>query len=74
MVESMDVDLNYEQRARVELIAIHSGKTTAQVLVDAAQFLLNCEVDYYPPSQPARSQQFLPEEELEARFARLLRR
>ena len=69
----MEVDLNYEQRSRVELIAIHSGKSAAQVLIDAAQFLLNCEIDYYPVP-PARSQQFLPEEELEARFARLLRR
>ena len=70
----MDVDLNYEQRARIELIAIHTGKSPARVLVDAAQFLFNCEVDYYPPSQPVPSQQFLPEEELEARFSRLLRR
>jgi hypothetical protein len=69
----MEVELTYEQRARVELIAIHTGKTPAQVLVDASQFLLNCEIDYYP-AQPARSQQFLPEEQLEARFARLLRR
>lgn len=70
----MDVDLNYEQRARLELIAIHSCKSPAQVLVDAAQFLLDCEINYYPPSPPARSQQFLPEEQLEARFARLLGR
>jgi hypothetical protein len=70
----MDVDLNYEQRARVELIAIHACKSPTQVLVDAAQFLLNCEIDYYPPLQSPPSQQFLPEEELEARFARLLRR
>jgi len=73
-LDSMDVELTYEQRARVELIAIHSCKTPAQVLVDASQFLLNCEIDYYPPRQAAPSQQFLPEEELEARFARLLGR
>jgi hypothetical protein len=70
----MELDLNYEQRARVELIAIHSGKPPAQVLVDAAQFLLNCEVDYHPPSRSAQSQQFLPEEQLERRFRRLLGR
>ena len=45
----MNVDLNYEQRARLELIAVYSGKSPAQVLIDAAQFLLNCEADYYPP-------------------------
>jgi hypothetical protein len=44
------------------------------VLVDAAQFLFNCEIDYYPPSQPVPSQQFLPEEEMAARLARLLGR
>jgi hypothetical protein len=70
----MDIDLSCEQRARVELIAIHSGKAPAQVLVDAAQFLLNCEVDYYPPSPVPRSQQFLREDALALRFARLLRR
>jgi hypothetical protein len=70
----MELDLNFEQRARVELIAIHSGKPPAQVLVDAAQFLLNCEIDYYPPSPTPRSQQFLPEKDLERRFRRLLGR
>lgn len=70
----MDVDLNYRQLAQIELIAIHTGKSPAQVLVDTAEFLLNCEVDYYPPSQPLPTQQFLPDEELEARFTRLLRR
>jgi hypothetical protein len=70
----MELDLNYEQRARVELIAIHSGKLPAQVLVDAAQYLLNCDADYYPPSPRARSQQFLSEDALALRFARLLRR
>jgi hypothetical protein len=68
----MELDLNYEQRARVELIAIHSGKPPAQVLVDAAQFLLNCEIGYYPPSPAPRPQQVLAEEELQLRFARLL--
>ena len=70
----MEVDLTYEQRARIELIAIHTGKTPVRVLVDAAQFLFNCEIDYYPPSQPVPSQQFLPEEEMAARLARLLGR
>jgi hypothetical protein len=67
----MIVDLNYEQRARLELISIHSGKPAAKVLIDAAQFLLNCEIDYYPPTRPV-TQQFVPEEELEARLKRML--
>jgi hypothetical protein len=69
----MELDLNFEQRARVELIAIHCGKPPAQILVDAAQFLLNCDANYYPPSPRPRSQQFLSEDALELRFSRLLR-
>ncbi len=68
----MNVDFNYEQRARLELIAAYSGKSPEKVLIDTAQFLLNCDADYYPPLPP--SQQFIPEEELEARFERILRR
>jgi hypothetical protein len=68
----MNVDFNYEQRARIELIAAYSGKSVEKVLIDTAQFLLNCEADYYPPVSPA--QQFIPEEQLEARLARLLGR
>jgi hypothetical protein len=69
----MDVDLDYEQRARVELIAVYSGKSPERVLIDAAQFLLNCEADYYPPSPSAQTQKFLSEDQLEARIAHLLR-
>jgi hypothetical protein len=68
----MKVDLNYKQRAQLELIAVYSGKTAAQVLVDTAQFLMNCEANYFPPTRPVPSQQFLPEDELEARIARML--
>ena len=68
----MQVDLNYKQRAQVELIAVYSGKSAAQVLVDTAQFLMNCEANYYPATRPLPSQQFLPEDELEARIARIL--
>jgi hypothetical protein len=68
----MQVDLNYKQRAQLELIAVYSGKSAAQVLVDTAQFLMNCEANYYPPTRPVPSQQFLPEDEMEARIARIL--
>jgi hypothetical protein len=70
----MKLDLNYEQRAQLELIATYSGKSAAQVLIDTAQFLMNCEAGYFPPSRPVPSQQFLPEDELEARLGTLLRR
>jgi hypothetical protein len=68
----MQVDLNYKQRAQLELIAVYSGKSAAQVLVDTAQFLMNCEANYYPPTRPVPSQQFLPEDEMEARISRIL--
>jgi hypothetical protein len=68
----MKVELNHEQRAQVELIAVYSGKSVAQVLIDTAQFLMNCEAHYFPPTRPVPSQQFLPEDELEARLSRIL--
>ena len=70
----MNVDLNYDQSAQLELISMHTGKSCAQVLVDAAQFLLNCDADYYPPSRPAPTQTFLADAELEIRFAQILHR
>ncbi|HEY4379518.1 MAG TPA: hypothetical protein VGN01_04175 [Acidobacteriaceae bacterium] len=69
----MNVNLTKEQRDRVELISIYTGKSPTQVLVDAAQFLFNCDANYFPPFRPAPTQRFLPEDELEARFSRLLR-
>jgi predicted DNA-binding protein len=69
----MNVELNYEQRARLELIAMHAGKSPAQVLMEAAQSLLNREVGDYELADQQAPQQFLREEELEARLARILR-
>jgi hypothetical protein len=68
----VNVKLTHDQSDRVELVAIHTGKSPGQVLVDAAEFLLNCHADYFPPWEPAPTQQILPEDELEARFARIL--
>jgi hypothetical protein len=70
----MNVDLNDEQRSRLELISVYTGKSPERVLIDTAQFLLNVEADYYPPSRSTHPQQFIPEEELEARLSQLLRR
>jgi hypothetical protein len=69
----MNLKLTDEQRTRLELIAVYTGKSAEKVLVDAAQFLLNCEANYYPPSRSTHPQQFIPEDELEARISRLLR-
>ena len=72
----MQVDLDHEQRDRLELIAIYSGKTTAQMLVDAAQFLLNRDSEYpdrHPVPYPASTQRFLSDAELQVRFSKILR-
>jgi hypothetical protein len=37
----MDLNLDGEQKAQLELIALHVGKPPAQVLMDAAVFLLS---------------------------------
>jgi len=70
----VDVDLNFEQRARIELISIHAGKSPAQLLTEAAMFLLDCDAGCCDRCHPAEPQKFLREEELDARFAQLLHR
>ena len=69
----MQIELNYKQRAQLELIAVYLNKTVEAVLVDTAQFLMNCEADYYAPARQLPSQQFLAEDELEVRLANILR-
>ena len=64
----MDIELTSEQRSRLELIAVHAGKSPAQVLLEAAVFLL--ENDAAGSPQP---QNFLSEAEMDARFTRILR-
>ena len=74
----MDLDLNGEQRERLELISMHIGKTPAQVLVDTALYLLDRDVQFLEAlrSQASRGgcQTFLNDRELEARFSRMLGR
>ncbi|HEX9202052.1 MAG TPA: hypothetical protein VF865_21020 [Acidobacteriaceae bacterium] len=70
----MNVDLDFEQRAWLELISILNGKPTGELLVQAAQFLLDHDAGCCQHCRrPAESQKFLASEELEDRFARLLR-
>ena len=70
----MNIDLDYEQRARLELISIHTGKPPAQVLIEAAQSLFNHELGYSAPPPVSPTQQFVSEAALESRFSRLLGR
>jgi hypothetical protein len=70
----VNIDLDYEQRARLELISIHTGKTPGEVLIEAAQSLFNHEFGYSAPPSPGPTQQFVSEAALESRFSRLLGR
>jgi len=74
----MDLDLTAEQRSQLELISLHAGKTPVQVLTEAALFLLEHDVDSWEwmrqRSPQASCQTFLNDEDLEARFAQVLRR
>lgn len=69
----MDININAEQRDRHELISILAGKPTAEMLVEAAQFLLDGDAGCCQHCRPGESQKFLRDEELEARFTRMLR-
>jgi hypothetical protein len=70
----VNVELNFEQRARIELLSLVAGKPSSQLLLDAAMLLLDRDAGCCEHCRPASAQNFLGEEELEARFAQLLHR
>jgi hypothetical protein len=69
----VNLQLDFEQSARLELIALHAGKSTSQILVETAQYLLDGDAGRLQQPHRMHTQQFLTEEALEARFARILR-
>ncbi len=70
----MDLDLNGEQRSQLELISLYAGKPPAQVLVDAATFLVERDAGLLDSVVPCGPQTFIADDELDARFAQMLRR
>lgn len=68
----MELPLSYEQRARLELLAIVAGVSTSQLLMDAVQLVLDRDAADSPVQAEADTQRFLSEVELQTRFARLL--
>jgi hypothetical protein len=74
----MQIELNPEQRAQLELISMHAGKPAAQVLTETARFLLDRDVEFWDSIQRGEvqpgSQTFLHEADLDARLAQMLRR
>ena len=69
----MELQLNFDQRARLELIAMYAGTSPEQLLLEAAQTVLDRDASDAPCPSPASTQRFLSETELDARFERLLR-
>ena len=70
----MHIHLNFEQRARIELLSLVAGKPSSQLLLEAAMHLLDRDAGCCEHCRPASPQNFLNDEELEARFAQLLHR
>lgn len=68
----MELPLSYDQRARLELLAIQAGTSAAQLLMDTVHLLLERDAADAPAPAPAETQSFLSEIEFEARLSRLL--
>jgi len=68
------IDLSFEQRARIELLSLYAGKPSSQLLMEAAMNLLDRDAGCCEHCRPAGPQNFLNDQELEARFAQLLHR
>ncbi len=74
----MDLELTSEQQTQLELISLHAGKAPDRLLMDAVLFLLDQDVRSWGLVQrgapTSAGQNFLEEDELNARFEQLLRR
>ncbi len=72
--DRVNVELNFEQSARMELLSLYAGRPAEEMLLEAATFLMDCEEEGRERCLPAHTQNFLSDEGLEARFALLLHR
>ncbi len=68
----MNVELDYEQSARIELLSLVAGKTPGEMLLDAATLLLDRDAGCCERCRPADSQTYFDDEQVQARFAQLL--
>ena len=73
-VDQVNVDLDFDQLAELELISLHVGKPPAQLLMEAAQLVLTRDAHLSDLFQPREPQRVLPEEDMELRLSQLLRR
>jgi hypothetical protein len=73
----MRLELSRDQESHLELISLHVGKPTAQILTEAAHYLFENDMAFLNSIQQGfypGSQQFLSPEELDRRFDRILGR
>jgi hypothetical protein len=74
----MELSLTTEERTQLELIALHAGKSTPRVLMEAAEFLLEHDIDALEWMLECRRgpsyQTFLCDEDMDLRLAQLLGR
>ena len=70
----MELELTPEQRGQLELIAMYAGKTPAQVLLEAAEVLIDRAAGVAPtPQEFGGAPPILSREQMEQRFAQMLR-
>ena len=69
----MELELTPEQRAQVELIAMYAGKSPAEVLLEAAEHLIDRAAGIAPTPQEFGAQPIFTREQVEQRFAQMLR-
>jgi hypothetical protein len=70
----MNVELNYEQSARIELLSLVAGKTPGELLLDAAKLLLDRDAGCCERCRQTDEQPHFADEQVDARFAQLLGR
>jgi hypothetical protein len=74
----MRLDFSADQRSQLELISLHVGKAPEQVLTDAARYLFENDMEFLESVghgfAPSNTQHFLDPEQLDQRFACILRR
>jgi len=69
----VNIKLNYEQTARIELLSMVAGKSSSQLLMDAALMLLDQDAGTCEHCRLTQEQYCIAQDRLEERLAILLR-
>jgi hypothetical protein len=73
-VEGVDVELDFDQLAELELISLHAGKPPAQLLMEAALLVLTRDAHLCDLYHSSDTPLLLHDDEIALRLTRLLRR